>query len=390
MTARSDACELDITPRRRRCTSRAGAALAALLAVLGGTLASTGVAAQDGTAAGDRTEVRIVARKLDTGRIEFGLQQRQSDDSWGERQLPRVRFFPTTARVNRWLASSPLDLPAGEVRIVARKLDTGRIEFGLQQRQSDDSWGERQLPRVRFFPTTAGVNRWLASSPLEITAPQTTAHYPSVTLGSRVGCALRSANDVACWGYNDQGYAAPPPAGAYTAVSAGGSHVCALRTDNTLLCWRYFTGQQTDAPTGTFTAVSAGGSHSCALRADNTIACWGDNGFGQAEAPAGQFTAVSAGESHSCALRADNTITCWGDNGAGQAEAPAGQFTAVSAGGSHSCALRADNTIACWGTFVNPPAEPFAAVSAGGFSPASCAVRANGEVTCWGEPTGFG
>ena len=73
----------------------------------------------------------------------------------------------------------------------------------------------------------------------------------------------------------------------------------------------------------------------------------------------------------------------------------------MSAGESHSCALRADNTIACWGTeayewtdegpeLVNPPDEPFAAVSAGGFSPASCAVRANGEVTCWGEPTGFG
>ena len=143
---------------------KACVALGALVAVLAGAVVSSPVAGQE--AAGGDVEVRIVARKLESGRIEFGLQQRSSDDTWGDRQLPRVRFFPTTAGVGRWLASSALDLPAGEVRIVARKLDSGRIEFGLQQRSPDDTWGDRQLPRVRFFPTTAGVGRWLASSPL--------------------------------------------------------------------------------------------------------------------------------------------------------------------------------------------------------------------------------
>ena len=157
-------------PRGNR--RRAAAALIALLAVLSGAVVSTAAAAQEDNTAGDSTTVRIVARKLDSGRIEFGLQQRQPDNTWGDRQLPRVRFFPTTATVNRWLASSTLDLPAGEVRIVARKLDDGRIEFGLQQRQPDNTWGDRQLPRVRFFPTTATVNRWLASSPLTLTTPQ--------------------------------------------------------------------------------------------------------------------------------------------------------------------------------------------------------------------------
>ena len=158
---------------------RAGAAIIALLAVLGGAVVSTAAAAQE--AATEDVEVRIVARKLDSGRVEFGLQQRQSDDTWGERRLPRVRFFPTTATVDRWLASSTLDLPVGEVRIVARKLDDGRVEFGLQQRQSDDTWGDRQLPRVRFFPTTATVNRWLASSPFTLTAPQAGIRYTAVT-----------------------------------------------------------------------------------------------------------------------------------------------------------------------------------------------------------------
>ena len=112
----------------------------------------------------------IVARKLDDGRIEFGLQQRQTDDTWGDRQLHASASSPPPPPSNRWLASSTLDLPVGDVRIVARKLDSGRVEFGLQQRQTDDTWGDRQLPRVRFLPTTATVDRWLASSPFALTA----------------------------------------------------------------------------------------------------------------------------------------------------------------------------------------------------------------------------
>ena len=123
-------------------------------------------------------EVRIVARKRDNGKIEFGLQQQQDDDSWGDRLLPSQRFFPTTARVDRWLVSTPLTISVAasadafaediEVRIVARKLETGRIEFGLQERDDDDSWGERLLPTRRFFPPTSRVDRWLNSSVLTV------------------------------------------------------------------------------------------------------------------------------------------------------------------------------------------------------------------------------
>ena len=146
-------------------------AAVALLALMSGAVVAAPVAAQD--SAGD-VEVRIVARKLANGKVEFGLQQRRGDNSWGERQLPQVRLFPTTATVDRWLVSSALDLTADnlEVRIVARKLANGKIEFGLQQRRGDNSWGERQLPQVRLFPTTATVDRWLVSSPLTLTATQ--------------------------------------------------------------------------------------------------------------------------------------------------------------------------------------------------------------------------
>ena len=203
-----------------------------------------------------------------------------------------------------------------EVRIVARKLDSGRIEFGLQQRQTDDTWGDRQLPRVRFFPTTARFTRWLASSPLTLVAPQS---------------------------------AAPQSAARVAAVVSGGAHSCALRTDRTVTCWGWNEHRQTDAPDGEYTAITAGWGHSCALRTNGIITCWGNNDSGQTDAPNGQYTAIAAGVGHSCALGTDRTITCWGNNASGQTDDPDGQYTAVAAGGGHSCALGTDRTITCWG-----------------------------------------
>jgi len=83
------------------------AACTLVLAVVTGSVtvaAADPVEAQDGT-----DEVRIVARRLADGRVEFGLQARAAGDSWGERLLPSRRFFPTSASVGRWLVSSPLE-----------------------------------------------------------------------------------------------------------------------------------------------------------------------------------------------------------------------------------------------------------------------------------------
>lgn len=120
--------------------------------------------------------LRIVARRLANGKIQFGLQQRGHDGSWGERAFPTARLFPTTATVGRWLHSSSMNLHVAEaadssdeqvrVRIVARRLADGRVEFGLQSH--DGSWGERTLPTRRYFPTTARVDRWLHSSVLVV------------------------------------------------------------------------------------------------------------------------------------------------------------------------------------------------------------------------------
>ena len=122
-------------------------------------------------------DVRIAARKLSNGKIEFALQQQQENDSWGDPLLPTRRFFPTSARVDHWLQSTPLTIMVAEsagdfsedvqVRIIARRLSDGRVEFGLQQ-QDEGSWGSRLLPTRRYFPTDARVNRWLVSTALTL------------------------------------------------------------------------------------------------------------------------------------------------------------------------------------------------------------------------------
>ena len=102
------------SPRRLRRGPRsgrsrlAGACIAAAVAVASVSLPA---AAQQGD--GGEVVVRIVARRLDGGRVEFGLQQRRADAAWADRQLPERRFFPATATVGRWLASSPVAVTLG-------------------------------------------------------------------------------------------------------------------------------------------------------------------------------------------------------------------------------------------------------------------------------------
>ena len=132
--------------------------------------------AQAAHAAAVEIEVRVAAQRLADGRTEFAVQQRRDGEEWGERRLPRSRFFPVGASVGRWLASSPLtiSLPSVgevEVRVATQLLSDGRMEFAIQERREGGDWGERRLPGSRFFPGAAAVGRWLASSPLVASLP---------------------------------------------------------------------------------------------------------------------------------------------------------------------------------------------------------------------------
>lgn len=88
--------------RPRQVTDRLGRRSAAVL--IAAALVIGGVSFSLGQSINGSGEVKIVAQKLDDGRIEFGLEQD------GERILPRARFFPADARVGRWLKSSAISI----------------------------------------------------------------------------------------------------------------------------------------------------------------------------------------------------------------------------------------------------------------------------------------
>ena len=161
-----------------------GSRWATLVSIAAVLLALMLAAAPAAHGADGEVEVRVAAQRLADGRTEFALQERGTDGTWEERRLPRGRFFPAGTRVGRWLGSSPLTIttqPDGmtaatpdaglEVRVAAQLLSDGRMEFALQERQADGSWGERRLPRGRFFPADTRVGRWLGSSPLTVSVP---------------------------------------------------------------------------------------------------------------------------------------------------------------------------------------------------------------------------
>ena len=181
----------------------------AVLVVLGvaGWIAMLGVTAVTVSGAGHEAEVRITAQRLADGRTEFALQQREGDGGWSARMLPRGRFFPATTTVGRWLSSTPLTvraLGAGDdaegtvVRITAQRLADGRTEFALQEREADGGWGERLLPRGRFFPANATVGRWLSSTPLTVSLPDA-GDGGSVSSDRAALVALYNATEGTSW-----------------------------------------------------------------------------------------------------------------------------------------------------------------------------------------------
>ena len=329
------------------------------------------------------TTGRIVARLLDDGRVEFAWQP-----TGGARVLPRARYFPAPddAEIDKWLRSSPVEVSGTEIgRINARLLADGRIEFAFTPTD-----GERIEPPARYFPADTRVGRWLRSTEIAIGPPEDApTGYIAVSAGSNHTCAIRASGEIACWGANGFGQADAPP-GVFTTISAGERHTCAIRANGEIACWgsndarlQTNAGLTDDTPTGSFTAVSATGNYTCAIRESGEIACWGLNGH-----------------YHSVPVDSETWVMVLLETG--QTDAPAGTYTAVSAGGSHACAIRTSGEIACWGSNAittgfneetqgfeqlhtgqaTPPEGSYIAVSAGAVH--TCGLREDRMITCWG------
>lgn len=186
----SQPLEAAVGKTRRRIASRRLVATVLLVCLLGAVLVAVGFGSADAQTVSDNADaassVRIAARKLENGNIEFGLQV-AGGDLW----LPRARFFSyATVEVGRWLRASPYGMSDGnDVRVRARKLANGKVEFALQV-GADRQW----LPPTRNFPyRTATVGRWLYASWYTVgdpTTPLDSSSRPST--GERSSCTLES------------------------------------------------------------------------------------------------------------------------------------------------------------------------------------------------------
>jgi alpha-tubulin suppressor-like RCC1 family protein len=200
--------------------------------------------------------------------------------------------------------------------------------------------------------------------------------------GYRFQCALTTAGQVVCWGYND-----------YEQLGRGDQAVpdtFAELGDN-LQVVNFGAGR-------TAIQIASGGLHSCAVLDNGDVKCWGYNAYGQLgygdtvnrgwspsemgdNLPAVNLgtgrtaIAVSVEEYNSCALLDNGAVKCWGTNGAGQlgqgdtitrGDNP-GEMgdnllpinlgtgkTAVqiSLGRGHACVRLNDQSLKCWGNNI--------------------------------------
>ena len=133
------------------------------------------------------TEVRIAAKRLESGRIEFALQQREQDGSWGDRILPTRRFFPASGREGRWLTSSsfavtvPTPTP-GPMLSVAEYAEWCAAGGTIDELAEDATWGDYSSM------LDSAINEGLS-----ITPPTALHHFHDARIGGLILLRLAAA-----------------------------------------------------------------------------------------------------------------------------------------------------------------------------------------------------
>ena len=174
-----------MTRTARTAAIVAVAALAAIAAIITADLTPPASAQSDDLMldspgeeqpSGEQPSGRIVARRLNDGRTELGWQQR-TNGVWGERILPRRRYFPAAPTIDRWLPSSAVSVEGIEIGHIEAKL---RRDGGIELAFTPTN-GERFLPSSNYIPANVRVGEWVNSSAIPIDpAPFIAARFAPV------------------------------------------------------------------------------------------------------------------------------------------------------------------------------------------------------------------
>ena len=158
-------------------TLKLSACLLAVVAVLAAVTEAPQARAQS-MAAGEPLEARVAARGTASGSVEFAIQQRVAGGSWSELLFGRSRFMtPRLIAQQAWRYASPVSVDDGqEVRVAARGTASGSVEFAIQARAADGSWGDLLFGRSRFMtPRLIAQQAWRYASPVMVPAAMASA-----------------------------------------------------------------------------------------------------------------------------------------------------------------------------------------------------------------------
>ena len=156
--------------------------------------------------------VRVAARGTASGSVEFATQQRSASGAWGELQFGGSRFMtPRLIGLQQWRYASPVTIRGGaEIRVAARGTASGSVEFAIQVRAADGSWGDLLFGRSRFMtPRLIALQQWRYASPVVVpppTAGPPTTPAPSESPSTDLPCENCEADPADLWINFTQGH----------------------------------------------------------------------------------------------------------------------------------------------------------------------------------------